>query len=247
MGKRDRGRRAALPPLRPQALQHRGHRFLGKMGQVVGFAEVRQDHMLKAVVEDVAQKNGGLRVGQMPGLAPHPLLQRGRIGPVAEQLRVVVGFKHQAVTTAQPVLHQLGDHPGIGAVPHEQAAIVQEEADRVCRVMGDGKGMDLKILKHEGLARNKGLAVREVIQDRPGRGQGRFIDKDRQAKAAGEDRRSLDMVAVLMGDEDGGEGFRLNPDPGQPPLDLLAGKTGIDEQPGFPGLDKGRVALAAAP
>ena len=145
------------------------------------------------------------------------------------------------------MLHQLGDHPGIGAVSHEQAAIVQEKPDRVCRVMGDSKGMDLEILKDKGLAGDKGLALREVIQNRPGGGQSRFIDKNRQAKATGENRRALDMVAVLVGDEQAGQGFCGNADLFQPPLDLLAGKTGIDQEPRLPGLDKSRIALAAAP
>ncbi len=54
------------------------------------------------------------------------------------------------------------------------------------------------------------------------------------------------MVAVFVGDEDGGEIFRCASDAGEALPDLARGKSGVHEDAGFGRLDVGAIAGRAA-
>ena len=66
---------------------------------------------------------------------PDPLLQRRRIWPGFEHLRVMVELQHQPVTPAQPPADQTRADAGVGADAETGAAVVDHETDRVGCVM----------------------------------------------------------------------------------------------------------------
>ena len=65
--------------------------------------------------------------------------------------------------------------------------------------------------------------------------------------AAGRHADAARVIAVLVGDDNGGHALGLDIERRESPLDLAPAEAGIDKKTGVPGLDQERVPAASAP
>jgi len=74
---------------------------------------------------------------------------------------------------------------------------------------------------------------------------GAFCEVDRDAQFAGGDGQAGDVVRMLVGDDDGVEGFRVFSDQLHAAEELAAAEAGVDQDAGAAAGDNGRVAFGA--
>jgi hypothetical protein len=118
----------------------------------------------------------------------------------------------------------------------------QGEADGVDGVVGDGKAIDVDVAYAEAGA---GLEELEFgLELAPGDGGGgEAAAVDRDAEFFRDGGEAGDVVGMLVGDQDGGEGFGIDVDGGQALEGFLTAETSVDEDAGPPGGDQSRVAV----
>lgn len=106
--------------------------------------------------------------------------------------------------------------------------------------MGNGEAIDFDIADSEarsGLEERK--AGDKFAPRNGGSGQERTIDWN--IKFAGDGGDAGNVVGMLVGDEDGVEGFGIDGDGGEALEGFLAAQSGINEDAGAAGGDKSRV------
>ena len=91
------------------AIQGQSDFLKGFFGCVVGFAQVRKNHMLEVVMFQGRYKFPGGLIGKMACSALNALFQRPWIGPVFEHFRIVVALQDQGVAGAEMMM-QSGGH-----------------------------------------------------------------------------------------------------------------------------------------
>ena len=130
------------------------------------------------------------------------------------------------------------------ALPSEQ-----QDLERLGGVVGDGEGKQLEVADGDDfvVAREAKAGRRHGLADGA---PGAAAHPQRQAVALGQRHRAADVVAVLVGHEDGVEVGGGEAGAGQPGLELAQREAGVDEEPrrrdAAGRLDDGGVAAAAA-
>ncbi len=112
-----------------------------------------QDHVLEMLVREMLHELGGLFIGKVAVPAADALFRSPRAFGISFQQRaIVVGLHEEGVHPLQPVTDEVGDEAHIAE--HSQAGIfiLNEEADRIDRIVRDRETLDAEILKLEGRA-----------------------------------------------------------------------------------------------
>ena len=144
----------------------------------------------------------------------------------------MIGFQDQRPAFLQVISDKFGGGPGVRAISQAVFAVADHEPNRIRCIMGNRKGMDLQTIKDKGLTGFKFTPHRQGADSVLSGSMGGDIGIYRQVQPSGEHTDSFNVVIVFVGDEQGGEHLRSDPQPGQPPDNLLAGKTIVDEQAG---------------
>ena len=138
---------------------------------------------------------------------------------------------------------------GVAEVGEEADAaveVMEDVADGVVGVVGDGEGFDGEVSEGEGLPGFKEFPSGVAGEFRTEVFHGGPVAVDGDAVAAGEDVKAGDVVAVFVGDEDGVEVAQGPPEGEEAVFDLFAAEAGVDEDADGVGFEVGAVAATAA-
>ena len=159
----------------------------------------------------------------------------------------MVALQHQQLRSQQPLPGLLRYVPRVGEKPHAAIAGGDVAGAALPGIVAGGEQLHLHIRPAEGLVEPCG-AQQSIHPRRPVRqlargawraddGGGVFFDIGSQA---------LDVVAVLVGDEHGGQVLRRQGQSAQSLADTAAGDAHIDQHAGLPADGQGGVAGGAA-
>lgn len=208
----------------------------GEVGTIAVAAQVSEVEVAEAGSDDLLGEVGGIGVREVAVAADDALFDApGAAGVVLEEFQVVVGFKNEGVGGTNTLDDQAGGMTEVGQEPDVARRRAQEEPDGVLGVMRNGESLDLDIADFE-----RGAGGEEAeLEWRAGSGggdgvAGQAVAVDRQAEFGAEDRQTLGMVAVFVGDEDAVERLRFarTGEGGEALADLAGAEAGIDEQAG---------------
>lgn len=212
---------------------------------IVVFAHVDQDGKAQPVVPQGFQQRHGIVVGEVSLAATNALLQEGGVGSPAEHVGTVVGFNNDGMGTGQA---GDGELAGVAEVGGEAEFRAGDRCigvvDGIDGVMGDGITLDADISEGQGIPRAEGNNAVVVLERQFAGGGAGGVHGD--VVRAGKQGQSPDMVTVFMGNEDGREVFRRDPQQAQPFFQALAGYPGVLKDMGFAVGNQGSVSLASA-
>lgn len=233
---------------RAEGLQAIGHDALREFGFVAIAAQVAEVEMSQVAGHDFRDAIRGGFVGEMAVPAEDALLQTPRaMRTILQHLHVVIGFEHERVGFADALQHELCDVAKVGGEPDAAAIGAQDEADRVLRVVRNGKRFHADVAHFKPTARDEQPEIQFcAFGDADDFVHGSAIAIDREARLLGNGREAGDMVAVFVRDENGGEVFRHAPEGGEALADLSPAEAHVDEQPRFVRFDVRSVAGGAA-
>ncbi len=121
------------------------HGPAGELWSIVLLADVREHEVTQPRVRQTIDKVCGLDIAQMAEGAAHPRLERGRIGPVAEHLRVVIALDQKGIALAQHIAHVRGHTARVREHSKPAASALKDELARLSGIVGQGVGPDPQI------------------------------------------------------------------------------------------------------
>lgn len=139
----------------------------------------------------------------------------------------------------------LGDEAGIGEKAETEHSVGNDEADGIDGIVLDREATDLEVVDDEILSGLEGDPIGvpyigfldDIGSFRGGvEGDGIFFDETFQA---------AHVVAVFVGEEDGGNGCGIDADGIESNAKLFRGESGIDQDAGGAAFDDGGVAGGA--
>lgn len=158
----------------------------------------------------------------------------------------MVGFQNQRIRAANPLEDEFGGVAKIRQEPDLHSFRPQGETDRVLGIVGDGEGFDFKISDGEASTSGENVVVELGFQLAFGSFLGGAVPINGDTQLAGKRGQPGDMVAVLVGDEDAGQGFGHAADQAEALTDLAPAEARVDEKPGFPALKIGTISITTA-
>jgi hypothetical protein len=165
------------------------------------------------------------------------------VGADLEHFEVVIGFEQQEVGASEVDSDGVGEIAQVSGNGDLDAFGFERESDGVGGIVRDGEAIDFDIADSEA---RSGLEEREARDEFApgdgGRGQERAVDRD--VELAGDGGDAGDVIGVLVGDEDGVDGFGIDIDGGETLEGFLAAQSGVDQDSGAAGGDQGGVAGA---
>ena len=224
----------------PDALERHG-------GGVVFPAKVREDNLARAETRHLRGEGRRGIVRQVPQRAENPLLERIGVGPGAQTFLVVVALEHEKRRPGEHVRGLVRDEPrvrqnadgaarGVNAVVDAPRCVVRRLKRRDARRADGERREPLHLAEH-----------RPDPRDAPGelaRGGGGGVDGN--PVALDERLQAGDVVAVLMGDEDGIDLRESNAELLERGLDAPGGDARVHEDARALRVDDQAVPLGAA-
>ena len=175
--------------------------------------------------------------------AQDSLLQApGPMQTILQHLDIVVGLDHQHVRGADAFDHQPRDVAKVRDEAERAGAGAEEKADRVLRVVRNGEGFHREVADFKTAARDEQAIIEpggELVVNLVLR---RTIAINRDVQFLGDADESLDMVAVLVGNQDGREVFRGAADAREAFADLPRAEPRIHQYASFIGLQVSGIA-----
>lgn len=216
-------------------------------GVVIVLAQMAEDERGGARIQLVAKKRADDLVRQMASAAHDALLDGPGIGADLEHFEVVVRFEDQHIRAAQMIFNRVGEITKIGHDADFDAARAEAEADRIARIVRDGKAVDLEIAHAEGRTGLKGFERRSVVVpvDRARRERG-HVNRDAAVAMAREGAETAHMIGVFVADEDGVNRIERFTDGIEAGLGFALAQTGIDENARAAGGDESAISRTAA-
>ncbi|MDR8822679.1 hypothetical protein FEQ05_06424 [Burkholderia pseudomultivorans] len=196
------------------------------------------------------REDAGRRVvAQVTVAAADTRLQRLRVAAPGEHRGIVVRFEHQRIAAAQHGRDVRRGHPDVGQHAEAAATVHKDELKRLPRVVRDRIGHHGQIADCGRLVAPQHVEI-DIGVVRADRARSAPAHVERQRCATRERQRTADVVAVFMRDQDRIEIADAEIQAAEPTLDLLRGKTAVEQHArggrAARGLDDQRVALAAA-
>lgn len=224
-----------------------GYGLVGEFGAVAVAAEVAEVELFQVGVHNLVEDIGGGVIGEVAVAAEDALFQTPRTARVfLQELQIMVGFQDNDVRAADAFDDELGGMAEVRKETDGASAGIQDEADGVLGIVGDGEGIDTDLAEFKGGAGDEHAAIElglELVFDGFA---GVAIAVDGNVEFSGDGGEALDMIAVLVSDEDAGEAFRGAADGGEALADLAAAEAGIDEQTRLARLQIGTIATGTA-
>lgn len=223
------------------------HDVMGEFGTIALAAQMGEKQMAEFGGHDLFGGIGGGFIGQMTVAAENALFQTpGPAHAVLQHLDVVIGFQHQHIRGANAIQNEFGHVPEVGEETNIAGGRVQQETNGVLRVVRNVERIDPHVADVETLACFEHAALETDLQRPFDLIPGFTIAIDGDVELVGDAAESLDVIAMFVSDEDGGEIFRRAADAGQPLAYLAGAQSGIDEDTHFVGFQVGTVAGGTA-
>ena len=195
------------------------------------------------------RKIGRRAIREMPMRGHDPLLDgEGALGVGPEKTLVMVRLDKEAVDAGHVVDDRVIDVAEIRENADRERLMAYGESDGVAGIVRNGKSRYLQRLETEGAAGGKETPFRRgvalVLAANLVRCQSRGIDRTTQGTE--QNRQAGGVIAVLVGQEHGGNVLRLDSGCGQPRERFFCAQPGIDENGRVAGAEHGCVAAATA-
>jgi len=225
--------------------------FLGdaarQFGSIALAAEVSQVQMAQVGRHDRFGGVGGGLVGEVTLASENALFEApGTVRTFLEHADIVVGLQHQHIRVADSIEDVFGDVTEVRDETDIAGGGPEQEPDRILGVVRDVEGLDDDVADFKTLACFEEAAVEACAEGAFRFLLGGAVAVDGDAEFAGDADESLDMVAVLVGDEDGIEVFGRAAEGGQSLADLSGAEAGVDEDSGFRRFHVGAIARGTA-
>ena len=177
----------------------------------------------------------------------HAQLERRRIGAFSEHVGVMVAFEDQGVTTRQPRFDMRGDVAGVGEQAEAAGAVGEYKLAGFARIMRHGVGVNGDVIHGEILVADNETDVwkrahcngaeRRMRSDR---------EPHRQSILARQRTDATNVIAMFMGNQNGGELGRITTEARQAALGFTQREAAIHQNEGVPAGNQQAVAAAAA-
>jgi len=178
------------------------------IGIIVFERDVREDEVTGASVETfrIGEIFTDGMIGKMAGAGKDALLDYPGIGTHLEHFEIVIGFKHQAIRIAEMYFDQFGHVAEIGDDGHLDATSAKREANRICGIVRNGKGMHVNIANGEMLPGMYGFDAPQTLFEAIGKNllqrikgwlghvERGFVKSEHLGKAVA-------VIGMLVGDE----------------------------------------------
>ena len=232
---------------RADVMELLGHDVMRKLGLITFAAQVGEIEMAQIGGHDL---RGGFRggfIGEMTVAAEDALFQTpGAAWTVLKHLHIVIGLQYQHIRGTRAFDHQFGHVAEVGDEPDVAGRGVNQKPDRVLGVVRNGEGVHQQVGDFEARAGFKQVAVEFSLELKFKRLLGGTIAVNRDVQLSRDAGQAVNVVAVFVGDEDGGEIFRRAPEAGQALADLARAEPGVHEHAGFVGFDISAIAGGTA-
>ena len=190
---------------------------------------------------------GGGFVGEMSVAAKDALLEAPRSArAILQHFYVVIGFEDERVGRAHAFEHELGRVAEISQEPDVRAVRAEQIANRVLRIVRNGKRFDEDIPNFKTCPGGKQTAVKFFAELKLNFLVGRAVAINRDAQLFAERGQTLNVVAVFVGDKDAGEIFRRATNGGEALADLAEAEARIHEDACLGGFHIGAIAAGTA-
>ncbi len=134
----------------------------------------------------------------------------------------------------------------VGDEPDVAGGSVNQKSDRVLRVVRDGERVHQQIGDFEARAGFEQVAIEFGLQLKFKRLLGGAVAINRDVQLLRNAGQAVNVVAVFVGDEDGGQIFRRATDAGEALADLARAEPGVHEHSGFISFDVSAIAAGTA-
>ncbi len=219
-----------------------GHDIVREFRAIAFTAQMGEIKVAKVCGHDLSRGLGGGFVGEMAMSAEDALLQApGTAWAFLQHLHIVIGLQHQHVRGAGAFNHQLRHVPEISDESDVNGRGVNEKSNGVLRVVWNGKGVHDQVTDFEAGAGFKQVAVEFGLQLKFKRLLRSAVAINRNVQFLRNTGEPVNVVAVLVSDEDGGEVFRRASDTGEALPDLARTEPGVHQNAGFISLQIGAV------
>ena len=179
--------------------------------------------------------------------AENALLEAPRpAGAILQHLHVVIGFEHEHVRRADAFDDQFRHVPKVGDEGYVADRGAQQITDGVLGVMRNGEGVHQQVADFKARAGLEQPAIEFCFELKFKRLLRVAVAIDRDVQFGGNAGETLDVVAVLMRNQDGGEILRHPADFLEAFSDLARAEPGVHEHAGFSGFDVGAIAAGTA-
>jgi hypothetical protein len=172
--------------------------------------DVRQDEIARSAIETIriGQIFTDRVIGKVPGTGQHALFHNPGIRTDLQHIQIVIGFEDEALRFAEVNFHKLRHVAEVGADRDLDTVGAKRKPDGIRGIVRDGEGVNVNISDGEALAGFDGFHTVQAFAKCFGkaaleRGHGRFGDVKRCFPEAKDLRKSVAVVGVFVGDEDG--------------------------------------------
>ena len=178
------------------------------IGVIVFLRDVREDEVTGARVETlrIGKIFADGMIGKMTCAGKYALLDYPGIRTYLQHFQIVIGFKHQAIRIAEMYFDQFGHVAEIGDDGHLEATSAKREANRICGIVRNGKGMHVNIANGEMLPGMHGFDATQTLFEAIGKNllqrikgwlghvERGFVKSEHLGKAVA-------VIGMLVGDE----------------------------------------------
>ena len=186
--------------------------FRGKprqIGIVVFLRKMREDEVARARVKTVriAKIFADGMIREMPGAAEDALLDDPGIRSDFQHVQIVIRFEQQTIRVAQMNFDEFRHIAEVRHERHLRAIGAKREADRVGRIVGNLKRVNIDITNRKMLAGLNGFHTAQALRESFGQGTAQrvhrlFRDVQRRFPQSEHLRQAIAVIDVFVGDQD---------------------------------------------
>jgi hypothetical protein len=224
----------------------------GEIGIVVFLRHVGENKIAGVTIETIGigEVFADRMIGKMAGAGKDALLDDPRIRANLEHIEIVVGFKDQAIGFAEVDFDKLRHVAEVGADGHLGAVGAKSETDGIDGIVRDGEGVDVNVADTEALAGLNGFDAAEALaegfrKNALKNAHGGLGDIKRDLPETENLRKTVAVIGVLVGNEDGVEMIEVAFDGGETSESFAFTEASVNKDAGAFGFEQSKIARAA--
>ncbi|MGB7467646.1 MAG: hypothetical protein WBW14_32470 [Candidatus Acidiferrum sp.] len=229
--------------------------FRGKkceIGIVVLLRHVSENEIAGVTIETIGigKVFADRMIGKMAGARKDTLLNDPRIGADLEHVEVVVGFEDETISFAKVDFDELRHVAKVGADGNLSAVGTKGEPDGIDGVVRNGEGVHVDVADAKTLAGLNGFDAAEALAESFGENalenaHGGLSHVKRTLPQTEDLRKTVAVIGVLVGDEDGVEMIEVRFDRGEASKSFAFTEASVNKDAGAFGFEQGKIARAA--
>lgn len=200
-----------------------------RIWRVIRFGHVAEEDFLQATARQLANHLAGIVIGEMASPPLNTLLEFPRVGAFTQHGWAVIRFEDHRRTAAESVEGQAREVADVGDYSQLLRSMGDDEGDGPCCIMKGREGGQGQVANSDGATGMDVSTVRKFLQRLSCCSKGFGSGIDWQTEFSSQDADSLDVIAMLVGDDDCRQFITSDADLGEPFEHSFATQTGIDE------------------